>query len=178
MSAQNSLHAARIHPAHPDYAAIMGWPFPSAPFYVSQVLDLLRDDLPHRVLFSSHCFVWLYRDSAGTPVGFGCLDVCDEYLQYADGRSHCYVPVLAVHPEHKGNGYGKQIVEHLVSESVLFHESPHDLSDLLLLDVYQANTPAIGLYAKCGFDTLNVDNPMIDAKQNNEPFVVMARKLA
>ena len=148
MSALSTISSSRIHPAHSDYAATLAWPFPTEPFYVAQVLDLLRGDLPERVLFNSYCFVWLYRDSAGTPVGFGSLDVCDEYMEFADGRSHCYLPVLAVHPEHKGKGYGKQIIEHLVSESVLFHESPHDLSDLLLLDVYRANTPAIGLYAR------------------------------
>lgn len=144
---------------------------------MAQILDLLRDDLPARVLLG-RCYVWLSRDSAGTPVGFGSLSVCDEYPQYAGAFSHCYIPVLAVHPNHQGRGYGKQILEHLVSESVLFHESSHDLSGLLILDVYQANAPAIGLYTKCSFETLNADNPMFDPKENNEPFVVMARKIA
>lgn len=76
------------------------------------------------------------------------------------------------------SGSTKRILEHLVSESVLFHESPHGLSDLLLLEVYQANVPAIGVSTKCGFDTLNANNPMFDPKQNHEPFIVMARKIA
>jgi hypothetical protein len=45
--------------------------------------------------------------------------------------------------------------------------------------VYQANARAVGLYAnKCGFVALNPNNPIPDPSQNNEPFIIMARKLA
>jgi len=66
----------------------------------------------------------------------------------------------------------------LVSEAVLFHRSPHPMSDLLFLDVYGTNAPAIGLYEKCGFQKLNPTNPIPDPQNGNEPYFVMARKLA
>lgn len=177
MSPAPLLQAAHIYPGHTDYDALLTWPFPTDPFYAAQVLDLLRDDVPHRALFGM-CFVFLYRDSAGTAVGFGTLEVASEYHSLTNGLDHAYIPVLAVHPDHNGKGYGKWIVEHLVSEAVLFHQSLHGLSDSIFLDVYQANTPAIGLYEKCKFETLNATNPIPDPKHNNEPYLVMARKLA
>lgn len=117
------LHPSPIYPGHPDYDALLAWPFPTTPFYAAQVLNVLRNDIPQRMLFET-CIVWLYRDGGGNAVGFGTLAVTQEYPQFTNGLRHVYIPVLGVHPDFGGKGYGESIVNHLFSEAVLFYRDP------------------------------------------------------
>ena len=142
------LHPTTTYPGQPEYEDLLRWPFPPEPFYSGQVLELLKFDIPEKVLFGT-CFTWVYRDAAGTSVGFGAVELCKEYEQFTGGRRHTYIPVIGVHPEFQGRGYGRAIVEHLVTEAVLFFHSPlncltgdtqEGFSDLLFLDVYSAST--------------------------------------
>jgi ribosomal protein S18 acetylase RimI-like enzyme len=125
---------------------------------------------------------WAYRDRAGNIAGFGTLEVCKEYQQFTGGKFHFYIPLLAVNPTEgfKRRGHGYSIVQHLIAEAVLFaQENPADfLSDILFLDVYAANQPAIALYKKCGFVELNPTEPVLDPQENNEPYIIMAKKVA
>lgn len=66
----------------------------------------------------------------------------------------------------------------LVAEAVLLAQGPAGLSDLLFLDVYLANQGAITRYQKCGFVILNPDAPIPDPRENNEPYVIIARRVA
>jgi ribosomal protein S18 acetylase RimI-like enzyme len=171
------LNPVRTAPSEPEYQALLAWPFAARPFYEGQVLRLLQNDIPHRVMYNFG-LVWVYRNPAGDTVGFGALDVCKEYEQFTDGKYHSYIPLLAVHPAFQKRGYGRSIVEHLIAEAVLIAQSPVDFSNLLFLDVYTGNQGAISLYNKCGFATLNPDAPIPDPQENNEEYLLMARSVA
>jgi hypothetical protein len=86
------LTAVLIELNSPEFEAISGWPF-ADPF----VRRLLRDDIPQRVQFGN-CGIWTYRDPEGRLVGFGTLDVCGDCRDYAGGKFHPYIPLLAVNP--------------------------------------------------------------------------------
>jgi ribosomal protein S18 acetylase RimI-like enzyme len=171
------LKAIRTAPNEPEYQALLAWPFAAQPFYEGQVLRLLQNDIPHRVMYSFG-LVWVYRDPAGNTVGFGTLDVCKDYEHFTGGKYHSYIPLLAVNPAFQKRGHGRSILEHLIAEAGLIAQSPADFSDLLFLDVYTANQRAISLYDKCGFVTLNPNAPIPDAQENNETYVIMARSVA
>ena len=79
------LTAIRTGPGEPDYQALLAWPFAAQPFYEGQVLRLLRNDIPHRVLYSFG-LVWVYRDPTGATVGFGTLEVSKEYERFTGGK--------------------------------------------------------------------------------------------
>lgn len=55
------------------------------------------------------------------------------------------VYTFAVHPQYRGKGVGKALLEFAVRYSV------EQKAKAIRLDVYEHNTPAIGLYKKCGF---------------------------
>jgi len=122
--------------------------------------------------------VWVYQNPDGNTVGFGTLDVCKEYERFTDGKYHSYIPLLAVNPAFQKRGHGRSIVQHLIAEAVLIAQSPANFADFLFLDVYTANQGAIALYEKCGFVTLNPDAPILDPQENNEPYIIMAKKVA
>jgi ribosomal protein S18 acetylase RimI-like enzyme len=166
----------------PEFAAIKSWPFPDEPFYVRQIRRLLDTDVAQLVQ-SRNCTIWAYRDPAASSelVGFGTFCIADFHSGFTDGRPHTYIPVLAANPGVQSRGYGQAIVEHLVEvATVIVRRWPPGLiSDKLFLDVYIANERACKLYSeKCGFVTLNPDNPIPDPAENEEPYVVMARSVA
>lgn len=168
------LKAIRTAPGEAEYQAILAWPFAAQPFFEGQVLRLLQNDIPHRVLYGFGQ-VWIYRDPDGNAVGFGTLDVGREYQQFTGGKYHAYIPLLAVNPAFQKRGHGRTIVEHLRAEAGLIVQSPAGISDLLFLDVYTANQGAIALYGKCGFVILNPDTAIPDPQENNETYLIMAR---
>ena len=173
------LTAVRTAPGETEYQALLAWPFPAKPFYEGQLIRLLQNDIPHRVMYRySFVLVWVYRDQDGNTVGFGTLDVCKDYTRFTGGKVHCYIPLLAVNPAFQKRGHGRSIVEHLTAEAVLIAQSPADISDVLFLDVYTANQTAISLYDKCGFVTMNPDAPIPDPQENNEMYFIMAKRVA
>jgi ribosomal protein S18 acetylase RimI-like enzyme len=132
------------------------------------------------------CSIWVYRDPHGNIIGFGTLDLSKEYDQFTSGNSHVYIPLLAVNPAFQRRGHGRSIVQHLFAEAVLIAQScagfPQPLvwgplSDFVFLDVYTANQPAVHLYTTCGFVKLNPTAPFLDPHENNEPYIVMAKKI-
>jgi ribosomal protein S18 acetylase RimI-like enzyme len=171
------LTSGPLLPHTHTYQALLKWPFPEQPFYHGQITRLLRQDIPQRVAFSD-CFFFVYRDPDGHVVGFGALDVCDEYRDLAGGEEHCYIPLLAVHPNFQKRGHGYSIVRDLLATAALLATIPKKRCDLVFLDVYAANEGAIALYQKCGFDVLNPTAPIPDPHENNEPYYIMAAKLA
>ncbi len=167
-------------PGKPDYEALLGWPFADDPFYEGQVKRLLQTDIPNRTMngVSRLCLIYLYRDPEGNTVGFGTLDLCNEYERFTEGKPHTYIPLLAVNPAFQKRGHGFSIVQHLIAEAVLISRSVPAWSEYLFLDVYLTNQRAIALYEKCGFVKLNPDTPFPDPQENNEPYIVMAKNLA
>lgn len=170
------LTPVRTIPESSEFQALLTWPFPEHPFYLGQVKRVLQNDIPQRFAYG-WCLIWLYRDSAGNIVGFGSLDLSEEYARFTGDKPHPYLPVLTVHPHFQNRGHGRRIVEHLVAHAAVAVRNMPYVSTLLFLDVYQAN-PALSLYAKCGFEILNPDSPIPDPNENNEPYFVMARNVA
>ncbi len=161
----------------PEFQAILAWQFPKGPFYEAQVLRLLSQDIPHRMVYG-YCCIWVYRDPHGNVVGFGTVDICKEYEEFTDGKHHTYIPVLAVNPVFQRRGHGRSIVEHLIAEAALVAQSMPNISDVLFLDVYTANRAAVSLYERCGFVSLNPDSPILDPTEHSEPYVVMAKRVS
>lgn len=160
-----------IELSSPEFAAIAGWPYPD-PF----VTRLLQYDVPQRVLFGN-CRVWVYRDPDGRLVGFGTLDVCDDYREFTAGQLHPYIPLLAVNPTIKSLGYGTSIVRHLADEAAVTACRPGGCHDVLYLDVYTTSQKAIGVYTDCGFKLVTSD-PIPDPHDDGKLYIVMAKRVA
>lgn len=149
-----------------EFADILCWPF--ADTYVTQ---LLREDIPRRVKFG-YCQVWTYMDPAGRSVGFGTLDICDDWADFSDNAFHPYIPLLATNPNIRSLGYGSSIVRHLIAEAAIL--ANRICTDTLFLDVYKNNTKAIDLYEKFGFVKV-VEEAFTDPDQDDALYFVMAK---
>ena len=153
----------------PLFHALAAWPFDDE--FVSR---MLATDIPQRVKYGN-AQVWAYLDPQRDIVGFGTLDICDDCSQYADGKLHTYVPLLAVNPALRGCGHGRSILTHLVERAACKVAEIDVLHPALFLDVYEHSTAALGLYTKSHFVTLN--GPIIDPA-NGKPFLIMAKRVA
>ncbi len=153
-----------------EFKAICDWPFADA--YISR---LLREDIPRRVKFGN-CRIWVYRDPDMQFAGFGTLDICNECGEYTDGRSHPYIPLLAINPTVTSLGYGTGILSHLVDEAAMWIHAGTGFFPVLFLDVYLANERAIKLYKKCGFQQVS-PNPIPDRQECDRPYIIMARRV-
>jgi ribosomal protein S18 acetylase RimI-like enzyme len=153
------------------FHAICAWPF--ADNFVGRVL---REDIPRRARFNG-CRVWVYRDPDNEIVGFGTIEVCDDYRRLSQNRPHPYIPLLAVNPRKEKRGHGTSIIKHLVGQAALLACQPTNAChDILFLDVYLSSTSAIRLYEKCGFVNLS-DKPLHDPIEN-KPYIVMAKRVS
>src|SRR5260370_9513401 len=81
-----------------EYNAVCSWPFAD-----SYVTRLLASDLPQRTAFGPGR-VWVYCDPSNEIVGFGSMDICQEFHYLTGGKFHAYIPLLAVHPDKQGLG--------------------------------------------------------------------------
>lgn len=153
-----------------EFRAISGWPFVD-PF----VVRLLENDIPQRVQFGN-CRIWVYRDPQGRLVGFGTLDVCGDCRQFTAGENHSYIPLLAVNPTIKSQGYGTSIVRHLVDEAALLALQGL-CHHVLFLDVYTSSVKAIGVYTTCGFHSIT-PQPIPDPQEGGKTYIVMAKSVA
>ena len=158
-------------PGNPDFDAIVRWPFADA--YVTR---LLEDDVRQRV-WLNRCRIWIYYDPDHRQVGFGTLDVCEDYREFAAGRPHPYIPLLAVNPNIESLGFGTTIVRHLIAEAALLACQPGLCHDVLFLDVYTTNTKAINVYKKCGFESVT-DLPVADPQEGGKEYIVMAQRVS
>ncbi len=155
----------------PEFEVISAWPFVD-----SFVGRLLREDVPQRVQFNSGR-VWIYRDPDSRIVGFGTMDVCEDYREYTAGRPHPYIPLLAVNPGIKSLGYGTTIVRHLIGEAALLACGPGKLHNVVFLDVYTTSVNAIKLYDKCGFSNL-AEEPISDPLEGGKSYIIMAKRVS
>jgi ribosomal protein S18 acetylase RimI-like enzyme len=166
----------RLSPMHitlrsVPFNSIARWPF-SEPF----VTRVLLSDIPQRVKING-CRLLGFRDAAHEIVGFGTIERCRDYAYLTGGRAHPYIPLLAVHPDKQGRGYGTMILNELINMAIwLARDVSTNCADLLFLDVYESSCAAIALYSKCGF-TKVLDEPQLDPVEN-KPYFVMARRLA
>jgi len=158
---------------NPLFGNICTWPFADA--YVSR---LLRDDIPQRIKYGHGRVIAFQEPTQGTIVGFGTIDICDDYKALAEHLPHPYIPLLAVHPAHEGNGYGKAIVNQLVAYATVAaaRQQPIPCHPVLFLDVYEDNAAARHLYEKHGQFTYAHPHPVLDTAEG-KTFMVMSRPL-
>jgi ribosomal protein S18 acetylase RimI-like enzyme len=172
---QVPLKAAQIELDSTEFQEICGWPLGDEPdAYVSR---MLRNDIPLRKeLWNTQ--IWSYRDRTGELVGFGTIEVCDEYQAETDGQNHPYIPLLAVKPSKQGRGYGTAIIRHLIAQGVIL-VSLQGCRDVLFLDVYTDKEDVIRLYEKqeCGFEK-SAREAIPDDRENNRTFIIMTKSLA
>jgi ribosomal protein S18 acetylase RimI-like enzyme len=155
--------------ASPVFTAITQWPFEE-----DFVARILADDIPQRVKYQN-CGFWADLNPEKAIVAFGSLSVCHEYAELTDGLPHTYIPLLAVHPDQRGLGHGRSVFDHLVSEAAcIVRAKPGSVQHAVFLDVYKKSTVALGLYQKCGFQTLG-SGPFVDPLIN-EPYRVLAKR--
>lgn len=154
----------------PIFAAIKEWAFED-----EFVARILADDIPQRVAFGIGR-VWAYEDPVKNLVGFGTLDICEDYAALTGGKPHTFIPLLAVHPDHHRKGYGRAIVDHLVGEAACTVRLLENVLDTaVLLDVYEESAAARGLYQKCGFMDLSPE-PLVDPA-NGKRYRIMAKRV-
>jgi ribosomal protein S18 acetylase RimI-like enzyme len=94
--------------------------------------------------------VLLYKDPGGQIVGVGSVGDTPRKWPRPDGRRAklAIVPTMAVHRQHKGNGYSYEIMGDLIAIAQCL---PGLSVRVLALDVQQENTVAFHLYKKIGF---------------------------
>ncbi len=78
---------------------------------------------------------YMLRDSASLLGYIGANNICNEV----------YITNVAVNSKHRGKGYGKALVNHLIKQSEL------ERAFFITLEVRKSNENAISLYEKCGF---------------------------
>lgn len=164
------LVPVQIAPAPPDLDELLAWPYDDP--FVSRILAI---DIPQRSRYGN-CRLWRYHDSSGAGVGFGTLDVCDDWGRFTGGQSHPYVPLLAVSRVFQRRGYGAAILRHLVEEAALLAAQPGGCYGSLFLDVYTSSVGAIRLYEANDFTAVAAD-PLHDPDEDGKPYLVMARRL-
>jgi len=173
-----------IFPGDENFQDILSWEFPAEPFYLRQVQRALESDMPQRVLHEDGIIFGLHVMDKNSRhlIGFGAISQSKLYSEYADNRRHFYLPLLAARPDMTGRGFGKVILDHLISyASAEFLESEtndQEIADLIFLDVYIAN-PIRNWYTGPSYEfrVLNENNPKLDPDENNEPYYIMSRSL-
>jgi ribosomal protein S18 acetylase RimI-like enzyme len=156
------------------YHDILAWPYKEEDTYVRR---LLQTDIPIRV-WAGYCEVWIYRNPDRQVVGFGTLDLCDDWKEYTGGKLHTYIPLLAVNPGIKSKGYGTRIVEHLIDAAGLtVLANAGTCHDVLFLDVYTSNAKGIDLYARLGFQRVE-GAVFTDEDEGGKEYIVMAKRVS
>lgn len=168
--AGSTLLAISVEISTPVFAAMQEWAFEE-----DFVARILAEDIPQRVKYGQGR-VWVYADSQRNLVGFGTIDICKDYGDLTGDTYHAYIPLLAVHPDHRGKGYGRVVVDHLTGEAACtISEQPSRLHPAVFLDVYEQSAAAYALYQKCGFVDLAPDC-LVDPI-NGERYRVMAKRV-
>lgn len=79
---------------------------------------------------------------------------------------------IAVSPQCQGQGYGRQLLEHLLAQAAGLE------LEQLWLEVRRSNQPAIGLYQQLGFHEAGVRKGYYPAVQGREDALIMGLTLA
>ena len=139
---------------------------------------MLVTDLPEVMVTERRCYThpWtegIFKDclshdnecwllAVGKPVGHGILSV-------AAGESH--ILNVCVHPECQGNGFGRQLVEHLIGRA------REREAATIFLEVRPSNEAACELYATLGFNEVGVRENYYPAYVGREDALVLAKEL-
>ena len=93
------------------------------------------------------------------------MPVAETWIVEEEGEIVAFIALLGhligglfTHPDHQGMGHGRRLVAHA-----------QRCSDLLLVEVFEANVRAIGFYRRCGF----VEHERIVEEASGLPLLVM-----
>lgn len=172
--AETTLTPSQIDVNSATFRSLLQWRFDDA-FEAEFVARTLADDIPQRVLYDNGV-IWVYLDEGQNIVAFGTLCVCEDYAAFTEGKHHAYIPLLAVHPEHRGKKYGRAVVKHLVEEAACVVQSNAAIVHAsVFLDVYEQSAAALSLYQKSGFAALG--HAIVDPA-NGKAYRIMAKRVA
>lgn len=100
---------------------------------------------------------------------FGDRTIGHAVSTIAAGESH--ILNVCVHPECQGNGFGRMLVEHLLSRA------HHHEAGKVFLEVRPSNQVAQRLYEKLGFNEVGVRRNYYPAFVGREDALVLAKEL-
>jgi ribosomal-protein-alanine N-acetyltransferase len=121
-------------------------------------LPWARDDV-ERDITDNILSAYFVAETSGSVCGCaGMWVVSDE----------CHIMTIAVTPEHRRSGIGAMLLMKLMDEARLRGASRY------FLEVRASNTPAIGMYEKFGFKTIDVRRAYYE--NNKEDAVIMMKE--
>lgn len=126
MSAESSVNIRIARLSDVGFVSAAEEKYIDCPWTCDQILEQIQNP---SVLF-------LIAEYNGTPIG---------YISATVVAGECEIANIAVNAEHRRNGIGNMLITELVG---MARERGADTAFLLVRD---DNTPAIGLYGKCGF---------------------------
>jgi ribosomal-protein-alanine N-acetyltransferase len=101
-------------------------------------------------------------EKLGHVVGYGILTV---------GAGESHVLNVCVSPKVQGNGYGRRMMEQLITVARSHH------AEMMFLEVRPSNTRAIRLYDSLGFNEIGTRKGYYPAKNGREDAMVLALML-
>ncbi len=151
---------------------------------VSQPLSVLRPmrevDLPGVLSIerASYDFPWteaIFRDCL--RVGYHC-QVYDGHRSLRGygimsvGAGECHLLNVCTHPDHRAQGLGSNLIDHLLEVA------RQALASVALLEVRASNKIAYELYCRMGFNEIGVRKDYYPAHRGREDALVLARELS
>ena len=90
----------------------------------------------------------------------------------SDGAGEAHILNVCVHPNWRGKGYGRMMMNHLLDQAKLRNVST------VFLEVRVTNSPAIQLYGSMGFNEVGRRHGYYPAVNGREDAIVMALALS
>jgi ribosomal protein S18 acetylase RimI-like enzyme len=162
------LTAVLVDLDSPVFEAVRSWSY--ADSFVGRILN---DDIPQRVQYGN-ASIWAYADPDKRLVGFGVMDVCDDYSSLTGGTAHPHIPLLAVNQESQGKGHGNSIVKHLIGQAAIC--ARRGWYNVVFLEVYTTSAAAISLYQKHLFEKVS-EEPVYDTAEK-QFYYIMGRQVS
>ncbi|MDH5228565.1 MAG: ribosomal protein S18-alanine N-acetyltransferase [Gammaproteobacteria bacterium] len=141
--------------------------------------QMLETDLPQIVLIEqqAHLTPWsagIFSDCLRVGYVSRLLQVDQQIVAYgimsvAAGEAHIFN--LCVAPENQRQGYGRQMLKHLMQIAI------ERKAQSIFLEVRPSNQKAIALYRDAGFDEVGVRKNYYPAKKGREDALILAKEL-
>lgn len=92
------------------------------------------------------------------------------YAIYKSVAGEAEILNIAIHSDHQGNGYGRQLLDHLIN-------TVSDKADRFFLEVRASNKTALHLYQEVGFVEICLRRNYYQTASGPEDAIVMAKDL-
>jgi GNAT superfamily N-acetyltransferase len=151
---------------------------PLATWIKEKAAELLKDK-------SNKTRIWKYElnDAGRSLVGYGSLNIAPlkgTFMEWGDVEKIKIqiIPTMAVHADHKGKGYGHEILDCLIAQAEerlkTLKDAGSPAKPLLGLAVNPKQVAAVTLYRKHGFE--DFDYPLV-CSYTNDTLQYMIRKI-